>query len=305
MSEFITKCPKCSQQIMGDTSCVGARVGCPLCLQEIILPSPFEPNPASASHQPGVTGKGRSISPAIAVVSSLFVICLAAGMVLILRKSSSTPPPQAPTANAAAGQAPVVSFHYSDNGIPFGGTAGVVPASGWNHSKSVSGAGLLDHSGAATTVAYSLITKLEWGAWSIASSLPARDADGAYNRVMMWEYDNSGSDYDNPETLSLRGIPYGSYDLYVYFSSDEAGRAGTITLGAATYDFATVGLAAISGDNALLIPTTDTTGVNPTADYAVFSALTGDAQTVTVNIRKGGGISAFQIVATSPKPNHH
>lgn len=303
MSEFITNCPNCSQQILGETSCIGARVVCPLCLREILLPSPLESNPASTSHQPVVTGKGRSISASIAVVSSLFVICLAVGMVLILRKSSSAPLPQAPTANAAAGQAPVVSFHYGTNDIPFGGTAGVVRVSGWNQSKLTSGAGLLDHSGAATTVTYSLITKSEWGAWSIDSSPPARDANGSYNRAMIWEYDNSGSDYDNPEMLSLKGIPYGNYDLYVYFSSDEAGRAGTITLGAVTYDFATVGLAAISGDNALLVSTTDTTGVNPTADYAVFSALTGDAQTVAVDIRKGGGISAFQIVSKGPKHN--
>ena len=151
----------------------------------------------------------------------------------------------------------------------------------------------------ATTVAWSLTTRQAWGLWSIAASRPPADADGLYNRALLFEYYNSGSDYDNPEILTLQGIPYGNYSVYVYFSSDNADRDGTISLGKVTYDFSTLGPSAISGNKALLISATDTTGANPNANYAVFSGLSGDTQTVTLNIGKGGGIAAFQIVAAS------
>ena len=94
-------------------------------------------------------------------------------------------------------------------------------------------------------------------------------------------------------------MPYAAYDLYVYFSSDAAGRHGTITDGKSgiAYGFSTVGQAAISGANAVLIPTTDTTGANPPANYAVFSGLAGSSDTLTLNLPEGGGIAGFQIIA--------
>ena len=45
MSEYITKCPKCNQRILGDTIYSGQRVACPLCLQEITLPEFVQPKP--------------------------------------------------------------------------------------------------------------------------------------------------------------------------------------------------------------------------------------------------------------------
>jgi PKD repeat protein len=107
-----------------------------------------------------------------------------------------------------------------------------------------------------------------------------------------------------PEIFTISGIPYSSYDLYVYLSSDMVGRTGTITDGnsGTTYDFLTIGQPAVSGINAVLIQTTDTTGANPAADYAVFYGLTGSSDTLTLNIANGGGIAGFQIVAASVPP---
>ena len=63
-----------------------------------------------------------------------------------------------------------------------------------------------------------------------------------------------------------------------------------------------MGSAAISGANALFTQTTDTTGANPTADYAIFSGLTGSSQTITSTGAGGsGGIAGFQIIAV-PEP---
>lgn len=207
-------------------------------------------------------------------------------------------------------QAQVVSVKYGDELIPSGGQAGAVLAPNWNNSASmnysVSGSSLLDDSGAATTISYTLATTQTWGGWNTAANLgatpPSQDADGSYNMLMLFQYLNSAPNFGNPETLSLSGISYGQYDLYVYFSADTAGRQQSITLGSTTYDFSTEGPAATSGVNALLTQSTDTTGAYPTADYVVFSGLTGGLQTVNLNSQNGSGITAFQIVAV-PEPD--
>jgi hypothetical protein len=206
---------------------------------------------------------------------------------------------------AAGVQAQVVSVKYGSELIPSGGLAGAVLAPNWNNSASmnfsVSGSSLLDNSGAATTIAYTLATPQTWGGWQIGAT-PSQDADGSYNKLMLNQYLNSAPNYGNPESLSLSGISYGQYDLYVYFSSDAAGRNQSITLGSTTYDFSTVGAPATSGANAVLTQSTSTTGAYPMADYVVFSGLTGGSQTVNLDSQNGSGISAFQIVAV-PEPS--
>ena len=101
--------------------------------------------------------------------------------------------------------------------------------------------------------------------------------------------------------LSITGIPYSTYNLIVYFSSDTASRAGTISDANAgiTYDFSTIGPSSVSGTNAILLQTTDTTGANLLANYAIFSNLSGSSDTLTLSIPNGGGIAGFQIVGAS------
>lgn len=202
-------------------------------------------------------------------------------------------------------EAQVVSVKYGSELIPSGGLAGVVLAPNWNNaasmSSSVSGSSLLDNSGAATTIGYTLSTPQGWGGWSVGGT-PSQDADNSYNKLLLNQYLNSATAYGNPESLSLSGVAYGQYDLYVYFSSDAAGRTGTINLGSTTFDFSTVGAPSIAGGNALLAQTTSTSGLNPTANYAVFSGLTGSSQTVNLDIAFGGGITGFQVVAV-PEPS--
>ena len=83
-------------------------------------------------------------------------------------------------------------------------------------------------------------------------------------------------------------IPYSVYDIYVYFSSDTAGRTGSVSDGSTTYYFSMLGSAAISGANALFTQTTDTLGTNPGANYAVFAGLSGASQTLTFKSGAGG-----------------
>ena len=185
--------------------------------------------------------------------------------------------------------------------IPATGVAGVVAATNWNNS--INGISLNDESGASTGAAFTIGGT--WGVWGIAG-VTSPDGDGTYNRAIFTGYANTSSGI-GPETFSITGIPYLSYDLIVYFSSDAAARTGTINdaNAALTYDFSTMGLGSFTDTsptgNAVFTQTTDTGGSNPDANYAIFSDLTGSSDTLTLNIANGGGIAGFQIVAV-PEP---
>jgi len=186
---------------------------------------------------------------------------------------------------------------------PNANQAGVILSPNWNDSYyqnntpyGVNGvANLMDNSGATTTAAYTI--SAVWGAYSVLGYHPGQDANGTYNRELL----NGYNDQHGAENIAISGITYGTYDIYVYFNSDTAGRVGTVGIGATTYDFSTYGLPSVSGPNGLFLQTTDTGGANPTADYAVFTGLTGSSQTIFESTANGAGINGFQIVAT-PEP---
>jgi hypothetical protein len=202
-------------------------------------------------------------------------------------------------------QAQVISWNLDNNSTVTGAGsyAGVYLANNWNNSwPSNPTTDLIDNSGAATTLDLSYTSA---NSWSMTGSHPGTDLDGSYNKEMLNGYMNSGVagwTSINTSSFSLSQIPYTVYDLYVYFSSDAAGRTGTVTDGTTTFDFATLGSASVSGANATFTQTTDTVGANPGANYAVFSGLSGGSQTITVNIPDWGGIAGFQVVA-APEPS--
>ncbi len=203
--------------------------------------------------------------------------------------------------------AQVISWNFDGYGDISGPSqlAGVVLAPYWNSTyliDSNSGApenNLLDNTGTATTLGASFTDNSQYG-YAIQFSTPAQDANGSYNKYLLNGYLNNGGGGD--VTISLSSIPYSVYNIIVYLSSDTAGRTGTVNVGSTTYDFSTMGPAEISGANAALIQTSDMSGANPSADYAIFSGLTGSAQTITTAIPLYGGIAGFQIVA-APEPS--
>lgn len=215
---------------------------------------------------------------------------------------------------AASVHAQVISWNVDSYSTISGASqyAGVISAPWWNNTyqpanngnynavgASVSWYNLFDSTGANSGVSVTGTTFADgwWNYWSILGSGVVPDADGTYNNVLLNGYDNEA---DNNITIS--SIPYGQYDLYVYFTADASpGRAGTVTVGSTTYDFTTMGSTANSGANAVFTQTTDTTGANPTADYAVFTGLTGGSQTIAAAVTGWGGIAGFQIVAV-PEP---
>jgi len=195
------------------------------------------------------------------------------------------------TANAQS----TISWAYANGlAIPTSGTAGVVPAINWNLTGAGGSAGLLDNSGASTGTTLALAGG--FGTWGIGGAV--QDPNGTYNNAIFDGYYNSvGS------TLTLGSIPFANYDIYVYFSSDAVGRTGTISDGATTYSFSTDTRAKVDAhSNFVFAQTTDTGLSHPSADYAVFSGLTGASETLTIaNASDGMGFAGIQIVAV-PEP---
>lgn len=114
MSEFISTCPKCRQKILCDTQYVGQRVACPLCMQEIVMPSPSNVSSAPsapAQSQPAAQG-GKSGVPMIAVVVGTVAIVAAAGAVVWVaanKHSTASTPAPTPTQAVSSTPAPVVA----------------------------------------------------------------------------------------------------------------------------------------------------------------------------------------------------
>jgi hypothetical protein len=227
-------------------------------------------------------------------------------------------------------QAQVISWSFNQygfinagggSGLPVPNTeAGVVPAYNWNDSWSenystyaygtpVTVNNLFDNTGTATAVSLSYNS---YNGYSIQSGNPSQDADGTYNRDMLNGFLNAGPATWSPpityDSTTFNSIPYAQYDIYVYVSDDTAGRVALVSNGSITYDLSTMGSAEISGANASLIQSTDTSGANPSADYVEFTGLTGSSQTLTVTPGDQSpadaawvGLAAIQIVAV-PEP---
>jgi hypothetical protein len=204
-------------------------------------------------------------------------------------------------------QAQVISWNFDGYGTINGGSdyAGVVSADYWNDTYQIDGnsgapeSNLINNTGTATTLSASFTDNSQYG-YAIQFSGQSADSDGLYNKALLNGYLNNGNGAS--VDIALTGIPYSAYSIYVYLSSDTAGRDGTVNVGSTTFDFSTIGPAEISGSNALFTQTADTTGADPAADYAVFTGLSGASQTIISTIPSYGGIAGFQIVDTAPVP---
>jgi hypothetical protein len=192
----------------------------------------------------------------------------------------------------------IVSWEYNNgNMIPSNGVsyAGVVLAPYWNNSREEGVANLVANDGSLSGI--SLTFADAYGAWGIGG-VSGPDANGTYNKSIFDGYGNTAS----TDTLGLSGISFSLYNVIVYFSSDTDGRTGSISDGTTTYDFSTIMRNQVNNDpNVTFIQTTDTTGANPGANYAVFSDLSGSSQTFTLATAAGMGIAGVQITPV-PEP---
>ena len=218
--------------------------------------------------------------------------------------SGQATPDSGAHAATPAGLPQTVSWNYDRFGTVSGtAVAGVVPVANWNNSWPSNPVGnLIDSSGNPTSLD---ISYGSYNTWSIQGSSPALDGDGTSNKRLLNGYLNAGPASWSPPTtrttVTLSQIPHGFYDVIVYFSSDQGNREGQVSDGTTTYHFKTLGAASIGGSNATFARATDTTtaGYAVGANHAVFSGLTGEEQTIAVQMRDNdewGGIAAVQIV---------
>jgi hypothetical protein len=119
MSEFISICPKCRQQILCCTEYIGNRVMCPVCLQEITMPETPSGAPAVAPGNQPPSSSGRTVlaEPAAGapaggrqrfplLVAGAIVLILAAGLgVFVLQRSSPAASPANPVPAAKSNEA--------------------------------------------------------------------------------------------------------------------------------------------------------------------------------------------------------
>ncbi|MCB1130057.1 MAG: hypothetical protein KDN05_02945 [Verrucomicrobiae bacterium] len=184
---------------------------------------------------------------------------------------------------------------------PLGAEAGADRAGAWSQTYPNNPVtNLRDALGGATSLDISY-SSTNGGYW-MQGSHPGQDSDGSWNKEMLNGYLNAGG--GGSSSVTITEIPHGTYDLYVYFSSDTANREGRVSDGTSTYFFRTIGSASISGANAVLTPTNDTVDdpQDDLANYAVFRDLVGTEQTVTVTIPNFGGIAGFQVVPVNDGP---
>lgn len=203
----------------------------------------------------------------------------------------------------------VVSFNIDNNGTvgnpdgTYNGTqsAGIYSTVGWiNNWYTYPTSNLPDSTGVATSI--NITTSSNSGTWSQGGH-PGQDTDGSYNKELLNGYLNGTG--ANSTSVTLSGIPstWTSYDVYVYFASDNYTRTGTVTDGTTTYSFGVLDNM-VAGGNALFTQTTDTGTNYPEANYAVFSYTSGTSQTFSTSFTTAGeygGIAAIQIVGV-PEP---
>ena len=104
-------------------------------------------------------------------------------------------------------------------------------------------------------------------------------------------------------TVDFQGIPYSSYDVYVYFGSDGNGRTGSVESTTAGQIFSYTTDSQKGGFDPELdyILTEDETDSYPPANYCVFREQSGSDFSVLINRgSSNSGIHGIQIVSLGP-----
>ena len=115
MSEYISLCPKCLQQILCDTEYTGKRVACPLCMQEILMPGPTQagttpPPGRPGTSAPGMPARSNKRSPVLAIGIGVAVLALAGGAAFFfMQRSGSQSQPPANQSSETAVTKPVAT----------------------------------------------------------------------------------------------------------------------------------------------------------------------------------------------------
>ena len=134
------------------------------------------------------------------------------------------------------------------------------------------------------------------GTWNTNNSFESPDA-----KLMNGYIDNIGG--GGFATVDFQGIPYSSYDVYVYFGSDGNGRTGAVesTTAGQIFSYTTDSQKGGFDPEIDYVLTEDETDSYPPANYCVFKEQSGSDFSVQINRgSSNSGIHGIQIVSLGP-----
>jgi autotransporter-associated beta strand protein len=184
-------------------------------------------------------------------------------------------------------------------------TAGATGArfSNWNNLNVSSGSGsitnLVDSTGAQVTgVSATLAAGNSGAAFSRGLASPTNDVR-VFDTVLD-KFDGTAA------TLTVTGIPYGTYDVYFYMADDGTARGGSFTVGGTTY-YLRGGAGTPTSSGTGYVQSTDTTynaGADTQANYVKFTGLSGTLTATFTAVNEGDSVQrlkfpGFQIVGTA------
>jgi hypothetical protein len=240
--------------------------------------------------KPGGSGEGKSMK--------IQRLATALGVVLAAASVATASSIGVNFTGGGNGSSPAVSLLPTD-------TAGVVPQANYNNAPTGNGTSvpLVDNAGAPISAS---LTYTSGGTYSSIGGATIAPAGGD-------EKLNTGFIFGNA-SVTVSGIPYARYDLYIYELNDAAGRVETTTLtapaagqgpffGAAAppADASHVDQNAATPYQYVQAVSTVTASPTPAADYVRFSDLTGSTLTFTISAPGNGYLNGFQIVEV-PEP---
>jgi hypothetical protein len=103
-------------------------------------------------------------------------------------------------------------------------------------------------------------------------------------------------------SVTLSGIPYATYDVYVYGENDAAGRYTSIGDGTSHVSFGTTSTASSWIPGTGTWDGTGTADSDPVANYARFTGETSSSLTITWKSQGNSGVNGIQIVQSVPEP---
>ena len=175
-----------------------------------------------------------------------------------------------------------IGIHFIGGGSAFRGTGGVVPMNNWNNEAdfSFNGSPLVDNSGANSGATFSLN-----GATSVW-------ATGSGNELLNGYVASNGF---NPMTLTINGIPYARYSMYVYVGDGTLGNQAKVTVNGTSYCYTPTG-----GSQTYAEVTNTSADTHQLGNYVKVKGLSGASQTVSIagTTQQYSGLCSVEIVNT-------
>jgi hypothetical protein len=198
-----------------------------------------------------------------------------------------------------------ISVNWSQTGtaviLPSTEVAGVVGLANWDNRvpSATTFTNLIDSTGAITSASVQLSAGGAWRSFTAAASLPMQRLFASY-----WDITPGSPPAGTTATMTVNGLTYASYDVYVYLATDGPNNARTAKL---AVNGGTEVFAKVMGSNSTTVfPTYMAEGSATSAatatlsNYVKFTGLTGASFTlVGTKVDGNYGIVGFQIVNTA------